>query len=325
MSQFRVLLTAGAVRATNPEELDRLRAAGIEVVDCPVPVPVSEADLQRLLPGIDAVWAAPDAYTARALEAADRLKLIVRWGVGIDTIDLQAATRAGVIVSNTPGMTTDSVADYAFGLMIDLARHLTECHNALRAGRWQGRWGVDVWRKTLGLVGFGHIGKGMARRARGFEMRVLACDPYADPEEARALNTELVPLPDLLEQADFVSLHASLTPETRGMIGEAELRRMRPSAYLINCGRGPLVQTPALVRALREGWIAGAAVDVYDEEPVPMDHPLLSLPNCLTLPHCASASRECARLINRTCADAILAVFRGDVPQFVCNPEVLRR
>jgi len=156
-------------------------------------------------------------------------------------------------------------------------------------------------------------------------MRVLAYDPYVSAEAARAVNAELVPLPTLLKQADFVSLHANLTPETRGLLGAAELRQMRPDAYLINCGRGALVETSALVRALQEGWIAGAAVDVYDEEPVPPDHPLLALPNCLTLPHCASSSLECARLINRACADAILAVHRGEVPRFVCNPEVLRR
>ena len=324
MPKYRVLVTAKAARDTAPDELAGLQGADVEVVHS-TRGGLSEAELTDLLPGVDAVWAGMDAYTARALAAADRLKAIVRWGVGIDTIDLEAATRAGVVVVNTPGLTTDSVADYAFGLMIDLARHLTETHTSLRGGRWAPIWGVDVWRKRLGLVGLGSIGKGMARRASGFAMTVVAHDPYVDPAAARELGVELMPLNAVLERADYVSLHANLTGETRGMIGDVELRRMKPSAYLINCGRGPLVQTDALVRALREGWIAGAAVDVYDVEPAPADHPLLSLPNCLTLPHGASSSIETARAINRECVDSILAVLRGERPRFVCNPEVYER
>jgi phosphoglycerate dehydrogenase-like enzyme len=319
---FRLLVTALSPRVTAPEIFEEFARAGIEVILVECPGALSEEQLCGLLPGIDGVWAAPDAYTERALAAADRLKIIARWGVGIETIDLAAATRRGVVVTNTPGATTESVADYSFGLILDLARRLTEMHNALRAGRWERLWGVDVWRKTLGIIGFGHIGQGMARRARGFEMATLAYDPYAPPEAGAELGVERTSLDDLLERSDFVTLHASLTPETRGMIGEAELRRMKPTAFLVNCGRGALVKTDALVRALREGWIAGAAVDVYDVEPAPHDHPLLSLPNCLTLPHSASLTHECARIINRMNADDLLAVARGDRPRFVCNPEV---
>lgn len=325
MAKYRMLVTAQAVRNTADDEYPRLEAAGVEVIHSPLHRLHSEAELAEMLPGIDAVWAGSDAYTAAALAPADRLKVIARWGVGIDSIDLAAATRAGVVVTNTPGLTTDSVADYTFGLILDLARNLTRAHNTLRAGRWDPTWGVDAWRKTLGIVGFGNIGRGVARRAQGFEMTVLAYDPYADPAAAGALGASLVPLEELLERSDFVTLHANVTPETRRMIGEGALRRMRPGAYLVNCGRGALVDTPALVRALQEGWIAGAAVDVYDEEPVPAGHPLLSLPNCLTLPHSASLSIECARAINRECVDSMLAVLRGERPRFVCNPEVYER
>ncbi|MBI3948725.1 MAG: phosphoglycerate dehydrogenase [Armatimonadetes bacterium] len=323
MATYRVLVTAQGPRLTGDEEYARLRAAGVEIIQTPRAGVHSEAELIALLPGTDAVWAAPDVYTAKAFAAADRLKIVARWGVGIDSIDLQAATRAGVMVTNTPGFTTDSVADYAFGLILDLARRLTELRNTLRAGTWKQLWGMDVWRKTLGIVGFGHIGRGMARRARGFEMAVLAYDPYVDPAVARELGVEMAPLDAVLANADFVSLHANLTPETRGLIGAAELRRMKREAFLINCGRGPLVQEAALAQALREGWIAGAAVDVYDIEPPPADNPLLALPNCLTLPHSASSSYECARAINHECADQLLAALRGERPRHVRNPEVL--
>lgn len=323
MATSRLLVTAQGPRLMGREAYAPLRAAGVEIVETPRAGGHSEDELVELLPGVDAVWAASDAFTAKAFAAADRLKIIARWGVGIDSIDLEAATRAGVIVTNTPGLTTHSVADYAFGLILNLARRLTELHNTLRSGTWKQLWGVDVWQKTLGLIGFGNIGRGMARRAQGFEMRVLAYDPYVEPDVARALGAEKVPLERLLSEADFVSLHASLTPETRGMIGEAELRRMKREAFLINCGRGALVQEAALVRALKEGWIAGAALDVYEIEPTPASNPLLSLPNCLTLPHSASASYECARAINRECVDQILAALRGERPRHVCNPEVL--
>ncbi|MDH7569969.1 MAG: phosphoglycerate dehydrogenase [Armatimonadota bacterium] len=323
MEKFRVLVTAQAAIRTAKDDLDRLRAAGAEVVVGPRIGAHPEEELVKILPGVDAVWAAADAYTAAAFAAADRLKIVARWGIGIDSIDLAAATRAGVLVTNTPGMTTESVADFAFGLMLDAARRLTEAHNTLRAGRWEQLWGVDVWRKTLGVVGFGNIGRAMARRARGFEMTVLAFDPYVDPTAAEALGVEMVSLEVLLERSDFVTLHASLTPETCGLIGEKEIRRMKPGAFLINCGRGALVDTRALATALSEGRLAGAAVDVYEVEPPPPDHPLLALPNCLTLPHCASSSYDGGRAINRLCADQILAAMRGEVPPHVCNPEVL--
>lgn len=324
-SSFRLLVTAISPRRSAQEEYRTLRELGVEILESQRPGSHTEAELCDLLPGVDAVWAAPDAYTEKAFAAADRLKLVARWGVGIETIDLAAASRAGIAVTNTPGATTDSVADYSFGLVLNLARRLTELHNTLRAGKWDRLWGVDVFQKTLGVVGFGNIGQGMARRAHGFSMTVLAYDPFAKPEKARELGVELVSLDTLLAQSDFVSLHATLTPETRGLIGEAQLRRMKPEAFLVNCGRGPLVQTDALARALREHWIAGAAVDVYDKEPAEPGNPLLTLPNCLTLPHCASLTDECAHLINQMNFEDILAVVRGERPSHVCNPDLYAR
>ena len=304
--------------------LEQLHAAGCDLLS-PDPERARGAEaFEQLLNGCDAVLAAVEPYTARLLAApaAANLKIISRWGVGYDSVDLAAATRAGIVVTNTPRLLDEAVADYTFALLLALARRIPEGQQTVVAGRWTQSWGTDVADKTLGLIGCGRIGQAVARRAKGFNLRLLAHDPISaasggDPD------IQFVSLERLLAEADFVSLHAALSPESRGLIGEAQLRRMKPTALFINAARGPLVDEAALARALREGWIAGAALDVFCTEPLPPEHPLRGAPNLLLTPHQASFARDTGARVSETAARAIIDASRGIKPQFVVNQEVL--
>ncbi len=230
-------------------------------------------------------------------------------------------------MGNTPDVLTEASADLAFALLMAVARRLVEGVDQVRQGLWR-TWGPeillgqDVWGATLGIIGLGRIGQAMARRGRGFAMRVLYADPRRKPEVEAALGVTHCPLDEMLAQVDYLSLHCPLTPETRGLIGEAELRRMKPTAILINTARGAVVQQEALLRALQEGWIAGAGLDVTDPEPLPADHPLVALPNCIITPHIASASVRARTDMALIAARNLLAGLRGERLPHVVNPEV---
>jgi phosphoglycerate dehydrogenase-like enzyme len=322
---WRVLTTARAVHADELGDaaLDLLRGGGCDLIRPPAFGPLDAAELRRLLPGVDAVLASMDQFSSEVLASpeASRLRLISRWGVGYDAIDVPAATRQGIVVAYTPGLLDDAVADYAMALLFAVARRVHEGHAIMRAGGWEQAWGHDIAGKTLGIVGCGRIGQAVARRAAGFDMRLLGYDlgPNAD---AQRLGVEFVSLDELLAQADFVSLHAALTPATRGLIGEAQLRRMKPTAYLINTARGAMVEERALVSALHGRWIAGAALDAFAVEPLPADHPLRTAPNLLLTPHQASLGVETGASVSTAAAQAILDWQAGRRPRFVVNPEV---
>lgn len=281
--------------------------------------------MTSLLTDCDAVLASVESYSSALLSSpkVSRLKIISRWGVGYDAIDLAAATANGIVVTNTPGLLDEAVADYTFALLLALARRIPESNRAVGDGLWKPYWGCDVAGKTLGLVGCGRIARAVARRATGFNMRLLAYDP-APSSEAESLGVRFVSLNELLTQADFVSLHAALTPESRGLIGEAQLRRMKSTALLINAGRGALIDESALTRALHENWIAGAALDVFQEEPLPANHPFRSAPNLLLTPHQASFARDTGARVSETAVRAILDAMQGLRPRFVVNPEVFQ-
>ncbi|MEW6046679.1 MAG: phosphoglycerate dehydrogenase [Bacillota bacterium] len=319
---WRVLVTPASFGQGDPGPLERLMRAGIEVVRSPVGRPLTDHELAGLLGDIDGIVAGVDHIGREALAAGrPRLKVISRYGVGIDTVDLAEATRCGVVVTNTPGANSDAVADLVFGLMISLARHIPEANEATRQGRWERFMGQELTGKTLGLVGFGRVARAVARRAAGFAMRVLACDVVWDGEQAGRLGVERAGLEELLQQADFLSLHAPLTPETHHLIGARALRSMKPTAYLINTARGGLVDTQALVQALSEGWIAGAALDVYEAEP-PSDPQLLQAPHLILTPHMGAHTTEAATRMGYLAADNLLAVLQGLRPEHVVNPEV---
>ncbi|MBC7288911.1 MAG: phosphoglycerate dehydrogenase, partial [Armatimonadetes bacterium] len=253
----RVLVTA-RVFLKDEQAVEQLKRAGFQVVEAAFAGRPSEDELISALQGFDAVIAGTEAYTERVLRSLPKLRAIARWGVGVDAIDVAAATRAGVAVLNTPGPIAESVADLTFALMLGIARRICEGDARVRAGKWGPVEGTLVWGKVLGIVGVGAIGTAVARRARGFNMTVLGYDPSPRPEAAE-LGVEFVHLDTLLRRADFVTLHAPLTPETRNMIGRRELSLMKPTAYLINCARGGLVDQEALTEALRNGTIGGAA------------------------------------------------------------------
>lgn len=268
-----------------------------------------------------------DPIDAEVIAAGTRLRVISQMAVGVDNIDLEAATARGIPVGHTPGVLTEATADFTFALLMAAARRIPEGVDYVRAGKWRtwepmGLLGVDVWGATLGIVGMGRIGTAVARRARGFAMRVLYYDPNRRPELEAELGVEYAELDDLLAQADFVTLHCPLTPQTRHLINEAALRRMKPTAILINAARGPVVDTDALLRALSEGWIRAAALDVTDPEPLPPDHPLLSLPNCIVVPHIASATVSTRNRMARMAAENLLAGLRGERLPYCANPEV---
>jgi len=243
-----------------------------------------------------------DPVDADVIASAPRLRVISNYAVGVDNVDLAAARERGIRVGNTPDVLTDATADLAFALLLAVARRLPDGANAVRAGEWltwEPDWllGHDVHRATLGIVGMGRIGRAVARRAEGFEMEVL--------------SAHTLPLHELLARADFVSLHVPLTPQTRHLIDADALRRMKPTAYLVNTARGGIVDQDALARALHEGWIAGAALDVTDPEPVPADHPLLEAPNLIVLPHLGSATHATRERMADLAVDNLLAGLAG--------------
>jgi lactate dehydrogenase-like 2-hydroxyacid dehydrogenase len=252
-----------------------------------------------------------DPVDARVIDASPDLVAVANYGVGTDNVDLEAATRRGIPVGNTPDVLTETTADLAFALMLAAARRLVDGDRFVRDGQWV-EWkpdlflGHDVHGATLGIVGYGRIGKAVARRATGFGMMVL----------------HGLPLDDLLPRCDFVSLHAPLTDGTRGLIGDRELELMKPTAILVNTARGPLVQTDALAAALRDGRIAAAALDVTDPEPLPADHPLLRAPNLTVVPHIGSASHRTREAMADMAVDNLLAALGGERMPHCANPDV---
>ena len=322
---WKVLITARTlnIESVGRRALELLANAGCELIHPPKCGPLTEAEILPLLDGMDAVFASMDKFSAAVLgsKQAARLKLISRWGVGYDAIDVPAATANGIVVAYTPGLLNDAVADYAMALLFALARRVHEGHLSMQAGQWASGWGHDISGKALGIVGCGRIGQAVAKRASGFNMRLLGFDVAPHPD-ARQLGIEFVPLEELLAESDFVSLHCASTPETRGLIGEAQLRRMKPSAYIINTARGAVMDETAILRALKEKWIAGAALDAFVVEPLPADHPFRSTPNLLVTPHQASFGLDTGARVSEAAAQAIVDAQAGRKPRWLVNPDV---
>ncbi len=322
MSESKQILISANAFIEHSEYFAPLAEAGYEVGH-QEQGPLSQRRLHEVLPGHVAVIAAMDAYTADVLSSASDLRIISRWGVGIDNIDIDAATANNIVVCNTPGMVTSSVADMTFALMLSLARDLTGATHRGRSAEWVQVLAADFFGATLGLIGFGSIGQAVAYRARGFDMKVLAYDPYPNPEKAAELGVTLTDLATVIREADFLSLHCNLTDENYHMIGADELAAMKPSTFLINTARGKLVDSQALLDALQSGEIAGAALDALEEEPPSADDPILSAPNCLITPHNSFYNPTSVRLVNTQVVQNILDVLAGRKTQFVLNPEVL--
>ena len=269
-----------------------MERVGIELIVAPVHERLSEEQLLTYAGSIDGALCGDDRYSARVLEqAAPRLKVISKWGTGIDSIDQEAARRLGIRICNTPGAFTEAVADSVLGYLLAFARGGPWMDRAVKAGRWEKLPARALHECTLGVVGVGRIGKAVLRRAAGFGVRLLGNDiVQIDPGFIRELGLRMLTLPDLLAESDFVSLNCDLNPTSLRLIGEGELASMRSTAVLINTARGSVIDQPALIRALRSGAIGGAALDVFEEEPLPQDSPLRELNSVLLAPHNANSS-----------------------------------
>lgn len=297
---------------------------------------ITEEDLIAIGQEADAMLVSTrEAITRRVLENIPRVKVIARYGVGLDNVDLNAAAEAGIVVTHYPGYCTAEVADHALSMILALNRRIVELDRSLREGAWvqHGPATRNILRgpvqplreQTLGIIGFGRIGQAVAARAKPFGVTILAADPYLDAEIIRGAGAEPVTLPDLLERSDIVTIHSPLTPETRGMIDAEALARMKPTAVIVNTARGPIIDLAALADALRQGRIAGAALDVVDPEPLAAGSPFYELPNVILTPHSAYYSERSVDVVRRETLFEALKVLRGQRPLTVANPAVLEK
>ena len=302
-ARLRILVLDGL----HPAGMDLLRREpGFDVIARRA---LSPADLPAAVSDADALLVRSATKVSEAvMAAAPRLKVIGRPGAGVDNIDVAAADRRGIAVLSTPGANAEATAEHTIALLFALARHIPQAFASLKAGRWErSQWtGLQIAGKTLGLLGCGRVGRAVAGRARGLKMRVLAHDPAADPRDLEACGAVPVAFDTLLAGADVLSLHVPLTAATRGLLGREALARMKPGALLLNCARGGLVDEAALAEALRAGRLAGAALDVFEQEPPPPGHPLLALPNVVATPHLGAATAEAQEEAARDIAGQML-------------------
>lgn len=270
-----------------------------------------------------------DEIDEEVFEAGQELKVVSQFAVGFDNIDVEEATRRGIYVTNTPGVLTETTADFAWALLMAVARRVVEADRYVRSGRWEVGWhpnmlpGRDVHGGTLGIVGAGRIGSAVARKSRGFEMKILYYDIVDRPELEKELGARRVDLEKLLRESDFVSVHVPLMDATHHLIDAEKLKLMKKTAYLINNSRGPVIDEEALYDALKENKIAGAALDVFQQEPTPPDNPLLNLENVVVTPHISSASYETRSKMADMVARNLVAFFEGREPPNVVNPKVM--
>jgi glyoxylate reductase len=290
-------------------------------------LPPSPGELDMLLEGCDgAITLLTDQIDGAVLDRHPNLRVISNFAVGYDNIDVPAASERGVLICNTPEVLTNATADHTWALLLAAARRIPESMEYVRDGKWK-TWGPllllgrEVSGATIGIVGLGRIGKEVAKRARGFDMRVLAFDPFEDAAFAREHEVSYVPLEQLLTESDYVTLHVALTADTEHLIAADELDRMKPTAILVNASRGPVVDTNALVDALRNGSILAAALDVTDPEPLPADHPLVNMTNCIVVPHTASATVQTRDHMAELAAKNLLAGLRGERPPAAVNAD----
>ncbi|MGI0150103.1 MAG: hydroxyacid dehydrogenase [Thermoplasmata archaeon] len=312
---MKILVTDGL----DPAALEALRKSHDVDVD------VQELDAKELLAAIPVYHAlivrSRTKVTKDVLSRGRQLKVVGRAGVGVDNIDVQEATARKIAVVNAPTASTVSVAELALGHMVSLLRHLTDADRSVKAGKWEkARFeGRELFGKTLGLLGSGRIGAEVAKRAQAFGMRVIAHDPYLPPATAEGLGIRLVDQGPLFREADVLSVHAALTPETRGLIGASQLAKMKREAILVNCARGEIVDEAALAEALRSGRIAGAAIDVFAKEP-PAGSPLLNAPNIVFTPHLGASTVEIRARAGAVVAEQVMKVLNGQRPDFLVNP-----
>jgi D-3-phosphoglycerate dehydrogenase len=295
-----------------------LREKGYEVVLNSQGRPLKQEELLELAADADGLLVGIDEVSRQVIEGSPNLKAISKYGVGVDNIDLQAARERGIIVTNTPGVNTEAVADLAVALMLCAARQVVAADHSIRKGEWKKFMGVSLFKKTVGILGTGQIGRAVARRLKGFEADLLLYDIARDEEFAAAIGGRYAGLEEVLQEADFVSVHLPLLPATRNLIGEAELRLMKAGAIIVNTARGGIIDETALVKAIREKWIRGAALDTFSVEPLANEE-LRKLPNVVLTPHIGAYTEEAVLMMGMQAARNLIDALEGRRPENIVN------
>ena len=314
LGSYRVLVTPRSFGRHDPQLKTELEATVSRVIYNPLGRSLSSAEVGELLPGCDGYIAGLDTIDRAALESADRLRVIARYGVGVDRVDLEAAREKGIVVTNTPGANATSVAELAIGLMLSLARMIPVANQETKAGQQPRIQGVSLEGKVVGVLGLGAIGKRVASRLQGFGCTILAYDPLVDATDAQAVGAVLCPQEEVVARSDFLSLHVPLLPETRGMVDASFLDRMKPGTFLINTARGEVIDEAALLAALQSGHLRGAALDVFAQEPPERENPLFALPQVIATPHMGAHTDGATNAMGWAALRDCLAVLRGEEP-----------
>ncbi|RKL63387.1 hydroxyacid dehydrogenase [Thermoanaerobacteraceae bacterium SP2] len=314
---INVLITSRSFSQVSDEPVKILRENNINYKFKEKPGLMEEKDFLEVIDEFDAIIIGADKINGNVLNSSKRLKLICKHGTGVDNIDIEAARKNGIIVTNVPATNSNAVADFTFGLIIDLLRKISDNIISVRNGEWVKTIGVDIYGKTIGIIGFGEIGKRVAKRAIGFDMNVLAYDPYLNGSLNSFSHVKFVDMDLLLRSSDIVTIHVPLNQNTINLIDEDELNKMKKGAFLVNTSRGGIVNESALYEYLKKGHLAGAALDVLKVEPAPKNNPLLTLENVLITSHIASYSKEALNAVSMICAKNVVKFFSGQSPDFI--------
>jgi len=321
--KYKILSTSPTFGHYISEPLKYFKDNGCEVTLVPQGKKLSEEELVENMAELDAAIVGVEKITQRVIQGSKRLKVIAKHGAGVDNIDVKTATSQGVVVISAPGANSDAVADLTFGLFLSLARSISFADRAVKGGGWPRIVGIDLSGKTLGIIGLGQVGKKVAKRALGFDMRVLVYDVIKDEAFAQKWGINYRSLDEILVESDFLSVHVPLIDSTRNLIGKRELELMKNDAFLVNIARGGVVDEEALYHALKERKVRGAALDVFSSEP-PAENPLLELDNVIATPHMGGYTTEALRETGMICARGIVDTLRGKRPEHIVNPEVLK-
>ncbi len=327
MPKFKVYVSSNEI----PEKALQILGSVAEVKVNPKDGPPARETLLKEVADVDGLFCLlTERIDPELMDAAKKLKIAANMAVGYDNINVPEATKRGLVVTNTPGVLTETVADLTMGLVLAVARRIGEADRYIRSGKWVIGWtpmmmvGSDVHGKNLGIYGLGRIGSAVAQRGKGFGMRLIYNDVYRNAELEKKLGIEYVAFEELLKESDYLSIHVPLLPETRHSIGAKQLALMKKSAFLINTSRGPVVDEQALIRALQEKTIAGAALDVFEKEPVDTGNPLLKMENVVVVPHIASASIETRTAMAVMAAQGIVSTLKGQIPSNIINKELTK-
>jgi D-3-phosphoglycerate dehydrogenase len=314
LQDCRILVTPTSYGKNQPELRTQLEAQVGEVIYNTTGRPLTSDELTALIPCIDGYIAGLDTIDRRVINAADCLRVIARYGVGVDSVDLEAAREKGIVVTNTPGANSGSVAELAIGLLLALARNMVSAALATKSGSWPRLAGLSLEGKTIGLIGLGAVGRQVARRLAGFDCHILAYDPLVPESRATGLGVRMLPMEEVIAQADFLSLHCPLNDQTRALVNAELIKKMKTGAFLINTARGELVDEVALLQALKNGKLKGAALDVFVNQPPAADNALLALPQVIATPHMGAHTDGATNAMGWRALEDCLAVLRGEKP-----------